>query len=271
MRLAAGIEYSGTHYAGWQRQDSGPSVQTEVERALSKIADHPVEVVCAGRTDAGVHALGQVIHFETTAIRPPRGWVLGANGELPGDIALAWLVPVGDDFHARFSAVARTYQYLVLNRPVRSPLAQDRVCFWRTPLDAPRMHEALQVLVGTHDFSAFRASQCQSRVPIRRLERIAVERSGDLVRIEVRANAFLHHMVRNIVGSALAVGSGDRPPEWIADVLAGRDRRAAGMTAPAGGLYFASVDYPPAHGLPMRVPSGLSAIIGPPAFPIGPG
>ena len=271
MRLAAGIEYAGTRYAGWQRQTSGPSVQAEVERALSLIANHPVEVVCAGRTDTGVHALGQVVHFDTRAIRGPRGWVLGTNGHLPTDIALVWVVPVADDFHARFSALARTYQYLVLNRQTRSPLAVERVCLWRTPLDAARMHEALQVLVGTHDFEAFRASQCQSRVATRRLERIEVRREGDLMRIEIRANAFLHHMVRNIVGSALAVGEGERPVEWIGEVLAGRDRRLAGMTAPAGGLYFASVDYPADHGLPVRVLPGLSAMIGPPAFPAGPG
>ena len=271
MRLAVGIEYAGTRYAGWQRQDHAPSVQAEVERALGVVADAPVAVVCAGRTDAGVHALDQVVHFDTDAVRPLRGWVLGANVELPSDIALGWAAPVAADFHARYSALARTYRYLVLNRPTRSPLAAQRVCQWRTPLDAARMHGALQALVGEHDFSAFRAAECQAQVPVRRVARISVRRDGDLVVFEVTANAFLHHMVRNIVGSALPVGEGARPGAWLAELLAGRERRVAGPTAPPGGLYLAAVEYAPAAGLPRRAAPGLSAMIGPSALPEGTG
>ncbi len=271
MRLAVGIEYAGTRYAGWQRQDHAPSVQAEVERALAKVADHPVTVSCAGRTDTGVHALGQVIHFDTGAERPERGWLLGTNVHLPSDIALSWVAPVSGDFHARYWAQARSYRYLVLNRPTRSPLAADRVCQWRTPLDAPRMHAALQPLVGEHDFSAFRAAECQAQLPVRRVARIAVRREGDLVVFEITANAFLHHMVRNIVGSALKVGGGERDAAWLAALLAGRERRVAGPTAPPGGLYLTAVEYPAAAGIPQRAGYGLSAIIGPSSRPEGSG
>jgi len=262
VRLAVGIEYAGTRYAGWQRQQHAPSVQAEVERALGRIADHPVAVVCAGRTDAGVHALGQVAHFDSTARRPLRGWLLGTNAALPPDVALRWVVEVGGDFHARYSALARSYRYLVLNRPTRAPLASERVCQWRTPLDAERMHAALQVLVGEHDFSAFRAAECQAAVPVRRLTAISVRREGELVVFELTANAFLHHMVRNIVGSALPIGAGARDAAWLAELLARRDRTAAGPTAPPAGLYLAAVEYPAAAGIPRRAPAGLSAMIG---------
>jgi tRNA pseudouridine38-40 synthase len=261
VRLAVGIEYAGTRYAGWQRQQSAPSVQAEVERALGQVAGHPVAVTCAGRTDAGVHALGQVAHFETEAERPLRGWLLGTNGHLPPDIALTFVVPAADGFHARYSALARTYRYLILNRPTRAALLNQRALWRHAPLDAERMHEAAQALRGEHDFSAFRAAECQSRVPIRRLDRIEVRRAGDLVTVEVTANAFLHHMVRNIVGSALEVGEGARPVEWLAELLGSRDRRAAGPTAAPGGLYFARVDYPAGLGLPAPVGSGLSAMM----------
>ncbi len=271
MRLAIGIEYAGARYAGWQRQADAPSVQAEVERALGSVAAHAVEITCAGRTDRGVHAVAQVAHFDTDATRPMRGWVLGANVELPPDVALQWAAEAAPDFHARYSARARTYRYLVLNRPTRSPVLKDRACLWHAPLDAPLMEAALQVLVGEHDFSAFRAAECQSRVPVRRLDRIRVRRAGEFVEFEVTANAFLHHMVRNIVGSALRVGEGARPADWIAELLAGRDRRAAGPTAPPGGLYFAAVDYPPAAGLPSPAPGGLSAMIGASLPAEGPG
>jgi len=262
VRLAAAVEYAGTAYAGWQRQSSQPSVQAEVERALSTIAAQPVAVVCAGRTDAGVHALAQVVHFDTEAVRPMRGWLFGANTQLPADIALRWVVPVADDFSARFSAEARTYRYVIRNAPTRSPILRDRACLWHSPLDAGAMHDALQALVGLHDFSAFRAAECQSHSPTRRLESIAVRREGEFVVLEVTANAFLHHMVRNITGSALAVGEGARPVGWIAELLAGGERARAGMTAPAGGLYFAAVRYPAAAGIPTSARAGLSAMIG---------
>jgi tRNA pseudouridine38-40 synthase len=262
VRLAVGIEYAGTRYAGWQRQPSAPSVQAEVERALALVAAHPVEVTCAGRTDAGVHALGQVAHFDTQAERPLRGWVLGANGHLPADVALAWAAVVGGDFHARYAARSRTYRYRILNRAARAPLAVDRAWLVHAELDAERMHAAAQALVGEHDFSAFRAAECQAPLPVRRLLRIAVERRGPSLVVEVTANAFLQHMVRNIVGSAVRVGEGARPLEWLGEVLASRDRRRAGPTAPAAGLYLAAVEYAPEHRLPSPGATADSAMIG---------
>ena len=250
MRCAVGIEYVGTRFAGWQRQDGAATVQAVVEAALSRVAAQPIAVTCAGRTDAGVHALGQVAHFDTSADRPVRGWVLGANGELPPDVSIAWLAPVPDDFHARYSALARSYRYVIFNRASRAPLLHERACWRHGPLDAGRMHAAAQALCGQHDFSAFRAAECQSRVALRRLDRIAVSRHGAFVFIDVTANAFLHHMVRNLAGSLMLVGEGARPEGWLGEVLAARDRRAAGPTAPAGGLYFARVDYPAAFALP---------------------
>ena len=262
MRLAVGIEYAGTGYAGWQRQVGARTVQGEIERALTAIACHPVTVQCAGRTDAGVHALGQVAHFDTDATRPLRGWLLGTNGELPPDIAISFVKPVAPEFNARYRALARTYRYLILNRSTRAPLLSDRAYWRHGALDAERMHAALQALLGCHDFSAFRAAECQALKPTRDVRRISVTRQGDLIHLEITANAFLHHMVRNIVGSAIQVGEGSRPPEWIGEVLTGRDRRHAGPTAPPGGLYFARVEYAPEHGLPAPAGDGLSAMIG---------
>lgn len=262
MRIAVGLEYLGGAYAGWQRQSHLPSVQTAVEEALSRVADHPVTTSCAGRTDAGVHATGQVIHFDTPAVRPARGWLLGANRYLPPDIALQWVRAVADGFHARYAAMTRSYRYLILNAPVRSALWAGRACTWHTPLDAARMHASLQVLVGRHDFSTFRAAECQSVSTVRMLESISVERRGPLVVLDVRANAYLHHMVRNIVGAALAVGDGSRPPAWIPELLAARDRTCGGITAPAAGLYFQSVQYAYGAGVPEAVGAGQSAIMG---------
>src|SRR5512143_778467 len=249
-RIAFGIEYDGSSYSGWQFQAHARSVQAELEAALSRVADHPVAITAAGRTDAGVHALAQVAHFDSGAARPLQAWVLCCTALTPPDISVLWARPVSDDFHARFSALSRTYLYRILNRPVRPALDRLRVCWRRRPLDAERMHEAAQLLLGEHDFSSFRSSECQSRTPVRDLSGIEVVRSGETVEILVRANAFLHHMVRNIAGSLLAVGCGDRPIEWIAEVLAARDRTLAGVTAPAAGLYFAGVEYPPGFGLP---------------------
>jgi tRNA pseudouridine38-40 synthase len=260
QRIAVGIEYDGTRYAGWQRQAEVPTVQAAVERALGAVADHAVEATCAGRTDAGVHALGQVAHFDTSARRSLRGWALGANTRLPPDIAVLWAVEVPDAFHARYSALSRTYRYVIQNRMVRPALARGRACWVHQELDDSSMHEAAQCLVGEHDFSAFRAAECQSRTAVRRLERITVRRSADVVAIEVTANAFLHHMVRNIAGTLIAVGLGERQPGSVADALASRDRRAAGITAPPGGLYFLRIDYPATFALPMST-AGASAMI----------
>jgi tRNA pseudouridine38-40 synthase len=260
MRLAIGVEYVGTRYAGWQRQPYAPSVQAEVERALAAIAAHPVAVTCAGRTDTGVHALGQVVHFDTESLRPMRGWTLGANTELPPDVAVQWVAPVPDDFHARYSATARTYRYLIVNRATRAPLFRGRAWCVYAPLDAERMHAAAQALVGEHDFSAFRAAECQSRVPIRRLQRLEVRRAGEQLTVEVTANAFLHHMVRNLVGTLVEVGDGSQPVEWVAETLASRDRRLAGPTAPPDGLYFARVEYPARFGLPSGPGAGDPAV-----------
>jgi len=260
QRIAVGIEYDGSRYAGWQRQPAAPSIQAEVERALGAVADHAVEAVCGGRTDAGVHAFGQVAHFDTTARRSLRGWALGANTGLPADIAVLWAAHVSGEFHARYSAVSRTYRYVILNRPVRPALSRQHVCWIHQPLDEAAMHQAAQHLLGEHDFSAFRAAECQSRTAVRRLDRIAVTRLGESVTIEVTANAFLHHMVRNIAGTLIAVGRGDRPVAWVAEALASQDRRASGITAPAGGLYFLRIGYPRHFGLPIA-DAGASAMM----------
>lgn len=243
MRMVVGIEYDGAGLFGWQTQKDGPSVQDALERALSAVADAPVRVVGAGRTDTGVHATGQVAHFDTAASRSTRAWVLGANTHLPPGIALRWACEAPDSFHARFSAVARSYSYLLLNRDTRSALWRHRAWWVHRPLDAARMHAAGQALVGEHDFSAFRAAQCQSKSAVRRIARLSVTRHGEFLRLDVTANAFLHHMVRNIVGTLAAVGRGERPVGWPEELLHGRDRCQGGATAPAEGLYLVHVDY----------------------------
>lgn len=250
MRIALGIEYDGTRYAGWQYQHHAPSVQQVVERAVSKVADEPVRVVCAGRTDTGVHALGQVVHFDTGAERTARSWVLGCNSNLPQDVGVRWARPVGDEFHARFGAVARRYRYLILNRPTRPALLHHRVCWHRLPLDESRMAAAAWPLVGEHDFSSFRALACQAKHPVRTIHELQVQRHGECVVIDVAANAFLHHMVRNIAGVLIAIGQGERPPEWTGQLLEARDRSVGGVTAPPEGLYLVSVQYPARFGLP---------------------
>jgi tRNA pseudouridine38-40 synthase len=253
LRIALGIEYDGTDFFGWQRLKDGNSIQGTVESALSFVADESVEVICAGRTDAGVHAHCQVVHFDTKAQRSERGWTLGANSRLPASIAVRWAKPVAGDFHARFGARARRYRYLILNRAVRPALQARYVTWERRALDAAAMHEAAQALVGEHDFSAFRTVACQARSPTRCVHAIAIVRDGEQVVIEIQANAFLHHMVRNIVGSLLPIGRGDEPSAWIAQLLAGRDRAVAGPTAPAQGLVFLGPLYPPEYGLPSEV------------------
>jgi tRNA pseudouridine38-40 synthase len=252
MRIALGIEYDGTDFLGWQRLSHGATVQGAVEAALSSVADEPVQVTCAGRTDAGVHARCQVVHFDTTAQRSERGWRMGTNSLLPDSIAVRWAKPVSDDFHARFGARARCYRYTMLNRHVRPALDARYVCWERVPLDVEAMHEAAQVLVGEHDFSAFRTAACQARSPMRCVHEIRVARQGERVTVTLRANAFLHHMVRNIVGSLRVIGRGEQPPGWLADVLAGRDRNKAGPTSAAQGLLFVGPLYPAQDGLPAE-------------------
>jgi tRNA pseudouridine38-40 synthase len=225
-------------------------VQAELERALSGVAGHELSLTAAGRTDAGVHALMQVAHFDTTAARPQHAWALGGTAASAEDVTVLWAREVPEDFHARHAALSRTYVYRILNRPLRPALDRLRVCWVRRPLDAGSMQRAAQCLLGERDFSSFRAAECQSSTPMRRVIDIAVARRGDVVEITVRANAFLHHMVRNIAGSLLLVGGGDRPEAWLAEVLAARDRTRAGPTAPPQGLYFAGVEYPARFGLP---------------------
>lgn len=255
MRIALGIEYDGTRYFGWQRQREVISVQGELEKALSHIAAHPVEIQCAGRTDAGVHGTGQVVHFDTTANRSMAAWSLGVNAKLPKDIAVRWAHPVPDAFHARFSATARRYRYVIYNHPLRPAILHSGISHYHQALDAEKMHLAGQALLGENDFSSFRAVHCQSRSPWRNVMHLDVSRHGHYVVIDIKANAFVHHMVRNIVGSLIRVGQGDEPIEWIDWLLAQKDRTLAGATAKAEGLYLVSVDYPEAFGLPS-VPMG---------------
>lgn len=253
MRIALGIEYDGTDFFGWQRLKEGPSVQARLEQALSRVADHPVEVSCAGRTDTGVHGRCQVVHFDTPAQRDMRGWVLGSCSNLPDSVAVLWAQPVADDFHARYAARSRRYRYRILNRPVRAALEARYVTWERLPLDAERMHQAAQALLGLHDFSAFRALSCQAKHPHRTVLSVDVRRDGEYVTLEIEANGFLHHMVRNIVGSLLLVGRGERPVEWMAELLAGCDRQVAGPTGPASGLTFIGPRYEARWGLPPEV------------------
>jgi len=254
QRYAAGLEYDGSAFFGWQVQGRVRSVQQALNAALSLVADEPVTTLAAGRTDAGVHATGQVVHFDATARRSLRSWLLGVNSNLPADAVLTWVQPVPVGFHARHSAMARTYRYLLRNRDVRSALDRDRAWCLRAPLDTERMAAAGQLLLGEHDFSAYRGTGCQARSPIRCLERLAVTRAGDSVTVEVRANGFLYHMVRNIVGALVRVGAGDADPAWVAEVLASRDRRQGAATAPPQGLYLAEVHYPAGLGLPAAEP-----------------
>ena len=253
MRIALGIEYDGTDFFGWQRLSHGASVQASVERALSFVAAEPISVTCAGRTDAGVHGRCQVVHFDTGVQRDMRAWVLGACSNLPASVAVLWAQSVSEDFHARFCARSRRYRYSILNRAVRPALDARYVTWERQPLDAERMHAAAQALIGEHDFSAFRAIACQAAHARREVKRLSVRREGAEVIVDIEANAFLHHMVRNIVGSLLLVGRGEQPPAWIASLLAGRNREVAGPTAAASGLTFIAPRYERHWGLPEEV------------------
>jgi tRNA pseudouridine38-40 synthase len=250
-RVAAIIEYDGTDYAGWQSQVHSASIQDAVQAALSFVAGHPIVAICAGRTDAGVHAVGQVVHFDTHAERTPRAWVLGANTKLAPSIALQWAGEVTGGFHARHKAVRRIYRYAILNRSARSALHRTRAAWIHRPLDAKAMQAAAQALIGEHDFSAFRSVECQSQTTIRRVDAIEVAREGDYVWVQISANAYLHHMVRNIVGTLMDVQCESDPRSAMAAVLAGADRRYAGATAPAAGLYLWRVEYPQDFGIPV--------------------
>ena len=256
MRMALGISYSGSAYEGWQSQLSGRTVQDRLELALSRFSVQPVRTLCAGRTDAGVHALMQVAHFDTTLQRNAASWVRGTNTFFPSDIAVQWAQPVPDEFHSRASAIARRYAYIVLESPVRPSVEAGRVGWICRPLDGAAMRQAAIHLLGEHDFSSFRAAQCQARSPIKTMNRIEIsQRAGSgsrYWRFEFEANAFLHHMVRNIMGCLLAVGQGRNPPEWLAGVVAARRRDAAAPTYSPDGLYFLGPVYEACHGLPMR-------------------
>ena len=256
MRVAMGVEYRGTGFCGWQVQDGVRTVQECLERALARVADHPVRTVCAGRTDTGVHGLGQVVHFDSPARRDARAWVFGANAHLPEDVAVRWARPVDDGFHARFSALRRHYRYAIFDSRTRPALLGGRATWSYRPLDEAPMRAAAADLVGEHDFSSFRSYACQAKHPVRTVHRIEIARRGPFIAIDVVANAFLHHMVRNIAGVLMEIGSGRQPAGWARAVLEERDRKRGGVTAPPDGLYFIGVEYPPEHGLPYD-PAGL--------------
>lgn len=251
MRIALGVEYDGSRFCGWQTQPEGCAVQNALERALQEIAGVPVVTTCAGRTDAGVHALGQVVHFDTDAQRPASAWVRGTNALLPPPLAVTWACDVGEEFHARYSALTRSYRYILLNDPVRPAAGHAKVGWFHLPLDLEKMREAARLLVGEHDFSAFRSSECQARSPVRTVKHLELFRKGRYVVFDVQANAFLHHMVRNIVGCLVYVGKGKFPPAWLGDLLEARDRTRGAPTFPAAGLYLERVEYAPRWNLPQ--------------------
>lgn len=261
-RWALGIEYNGARFCGWQSQVGVATVQEAVERALSQVADEPIRVIAAGRTDAGVHAYGQVVHFDTAQGRRPEAFTRGANTHLSSDASILWAHPVSEDFHARFSAVGRTYRYVILNRRVRPGLWASRVSFDYRPLDVARMQEAAGALIGCHDFSSFRASQCQAKSPVRTVRSLKVERHGAFIVLTVEADAFLHHMVRNIGGVLCTIGAGEQAVAWAKQVLEARDRALGGLTATPDGLYLYAVHYPDHYGLPsVHDPASSSGLV----------
>jgi tRNA pseudouridine38-40 synthase len=259
VKLALGLAYDGTGSPGWQTQATGDALQDLLEVSLGALAGHPVATVCAGRTDAGVHALSQVVHFDTTASRPLNAWVRGVNARLPARIAVQWAREVPAEFHARFSARTRSYRYLLRCAAVQHPLWRDRAGWVFRPLDVEAMREAAAALVGTHDFSSFRSSQCQAKTPVRTMHRLEVASRGEFIELTLIANAFLHHMVRNIVGTLVYVGTGRQPADWVAELLAARRRALGAPTFSPSGLYLAGVDYDPVFGLPTDVPDPLGA------------
>lgn len=252
MKIAAGIEYCGTRFSGWQRQKHASGVQQHVENALSTVADEKIQVQCAGRTDSGVHALHQVIHFETDVEREPHSWVFGANANLTRDVSLLWARPVAADFHARYSARGRQYRYLILNRYTRPGVNSGFTAWEYRDLNVGLMSAAARFLIGEHDFTSFRGRGCQAHSPIREIRELTVTRQGEYIVIDIHANAFLMHMVRNIVGVLTSVGTGKHEPGWVQAVLAARDREQGGVTAPPQGLYLMDIDYPEKFAIPRR-------------------
>lgn len=257
MRFALGVEYDGSEFSGWETQPARRTVQSSLESALACVADCPVATICAGRTDAGVHALAQVVHFDADAERAPHEWVRGANSNLPGDVSVRWALPVGEEFHARYAATRRYYRYVIDNRRERSALLRRRAAWERGPLEVAPMQEACEHLIGEQDFTSFRAAGCQAKNPVRTVVSVQVRRRGDLVHIDIAANAFLQHMVRNVAGTLMEIGKGRRDPAWVGELLAARDRTLAAATAPPQGLYLWRIDYPPEHGLPTVSPEWL--------------
>lgn len=254
MRIALGVEYDGREFCGWQSQPGACGVQDALERALSGICAHTVRIAGAGRTDSGVHATGQVAHFDTDVDRPLTAWTRGTNSALARGVAVRWAHPVSDDFHSRFSATGRAYTYLLLNRPARPGLDAGRVGWFHRPLDVDRMQDAAAALIGTHDFSAFRSAECQAESPVRALRRLDIERRGDILVFRLAANAFLQRMVRNIVGTLVYVGKGSHSPQWVREVLESRDRAIAAPTFSPDGLYLSDVQYDSRWGLPGAAP-----------------
>jgi tRNA pseudouridine38-40 synthase len=263
MRIALGLEYDGTGFSGWQSQPGGNTVQDELEAALASVAGAPLRVVCAGRTDAGVHALAQVVHFDAAMTRPLSAWVRGTNAHLPTAVAVRWAANVTEEFHARFAARSRSYRYVLLNRPERPGLHSGKVGWCHRPLDLASMQAAAACLIGEHDFSSFRAAGCQAKSPIKTLASCAIVRQGDLLIFDFQASAFLHHMVRNLVGSLVYVGMGRQSASWLEELLRVRDRRLAAPTFSPDGLYFTGVEYAPTWGLPQQ-----GRIMTCPTFPI---
>lgn len=254
-RVALGVEYNGASFHGFQKQPSGvDTVQERLEKALSQVANEPVTLICAGRTDTGVHGTNQVVHFDTLSVRPQKAWTRGVNALLPDTISVKWAADVSPYFHARFSARCRTYRYVIVNTPTRPALGHEQLTWVREVIDVAAMWRAGQKLVGEHDFSSFRAAQCQARSPVRHVHYLDIARRGDLIVVEIRANAFLHHMVRNIMGVLLAIGTGEQAESWVDEVLQARDRRQGGVTAKPNGLHLVAIEYPEHFNLPAGLP-----------------